>query len=123
MFLLVRDEDPPTVAAAVRAYAEEEGLVPIDLEDRARDPLAMLSVITGPRVIISAHEGQVAAFGLDTLDIADAEEWGAAISEACASEVVVFEPAPDGVRVYVFDDGELDETIEVPLHRSGRTRA
>jgi hypothetical protein len=123
MFLLVRDEDAPTVAGAIRAFAEDEGLVPIDLEDRVQDPLAMLAVLTGPRVLVSATDDQVAAFGLETLDIADADEWGAAISRACSSEVVAFEPAADGVRVYVFDDGEVDETIEVALHRSGRTRA
>lgn len=123
MFLLVRDEDAPTVASAIRAFAEDEGLVPLDLEAEAQNPLAMLSVLSGPRVLVSADADQVTAYGLETLDIAEPDEWGEAISKACSSEVIVFEPASDGVRVYVFDDGELEETIEVPLDPSGRTRA
>jgi hypothetical protein len=123
MFLLVRDEDAPTVAAAVRAFADEEGLVTVDLEAQAQNPLAMLSVLTGPRVFVTATETPVAAFGLESLDIAEADEWGTEISASCEAEVVVLEPAEDGVRVYVYDGGELDETLEVPLDPSGRTKA
>lgn len=123
MFLLVRDEDAPTVAAAVRAFADEEGLVAVNLEAQAQNPLAMLSVLTGPRVFVSATDTQVAAFGLESLDIAEADEWGTEISAACEAEVIVLEPAADGVRVFVYDGGELDEEIEVPLDSSGRTKA
>jgi len=123
MFLLVRDEDAPTVAAAIRAFGDEQGLVTVDLEAQAQNPLAMLSVLTGPRVFVTATETQVAVFGLESLDIAEPEEWGSEISAACESEVVVLEPADDGVRVHVFDGGEHEETIEVPIDPSGRTRA
>lgn len=123
MFLLVRDEDAPTVAAAVRAFADEEGLVPVDLEAEAQNPLAMLSVLAGPRVFVTAKGTQVAAFGLESLDIADPDEWGTQLSAACEAEVVVLAPQDDGVRVYVYDGGELDEEIEVPLDPSGRTKA
>lgn len=123
MFLLVRDEDAPTVAAAVRAFADEEGLVAVNLEAQAQNPLAMLSVLTGPRVFVSATETQVAAFGLESLDIAEADEWGTEISAACEAEVIVLDPAPDGVRVFVYDGGELDAEIEVALDSSGRTKA
>jgi hypothetical protein len=124
MFLLVRDEDAPTVAAAVRAFADEEGLVAVDLESQAaQNPLAMLSVLTGPRVFVTATETQVAAFGLESLDIAEADEWGTEISASCEAEVIVIDPAADGVRVFVYDGGELDEEIEVPLDPSGRTKA
>lgn len=123
MFLLVRDEDAPTVAAAVRAFADEEGLVVLDLEAQAQNPLAMLSVLTGPRVFVTATDTQVAAFGLESLDIAEADEWGTEISAACEAEVVVLAPVADGVRVYVYDGGELDEEIEIPVDPSGRTKA
>jgi hypothetical protein len=123
MFLLVRDEDAPTVAAAVRAFADEEGLVAVDLEAQAQNPLAMLSVLSGPRVFVTATETQVAAFGLESLDIAEADEWGTEISAACEAEVIVLEPAEDGVRVYVYDGGELDEQIDVEVDPSGKTKA
>jgi hypothetical protein len=123
MFLIVRDEDAPTVAAAINAFADEEGLEPIDLDARAQNPLAMLSVLAGPRAVVSTSGEQVVAFGLESLDIADAEEWGTAISAACETEVISIEPAEGGIRVYVFDGGELDEHIDVPLDRSGHTRA
>ncbi|MDB4939455.1 MAG: hypothetical protein JWP87_6427 [Labilithrix sp.] len=123
MFLIVRDEDAPTVAGAITAFADEEGLEPIDLDAQAQNPIAMLQLLAGPRALVSATGEQVAAFGLESLDIADAEEWGTAISTACETEVIAIEPAADGIRVYVFDGGELDEQLEVPLDPSGRTRA
>lgn len=123
MFLLVRDEDAPTVAAAVRAFADEGGLVAVDLEAQSQNPLAMLSVLTGPRVFVTATDTQVAAFGLESLDIADPDEWGTEISASCEAEVIVLAPAEDGVRVFVFDGGELDEEIEVPIDPSGRTKS
>lgn len=123
MFLLVRDEDGPTVAAAINAFADEEGLEPIDLEEGAQNPLAVLSVLTGPRAIVTQGEDAVAVFGLESLDVADAEDWGSAISAACETEVLALEVADDGVRVHVYDNGEPDEVIDVHLDPSGRTRA
>jgi hypothetical protein len=123
MFLLVRDEDAPTVAEAIDAYAREEGLEPVDLAEQADDPFAMLSVLGGPRVLVSASGDEVAAFGLESLDIAEPEEWGEQISRACSAEVLAFEITDGGVRVHVFDDGELEEAIDVALDPSGRTRA
>lgn len=122
MFLLVRDEDGPTVAAAINAFADEEGLEPIDLEGSAQNPLAMLSVLTGPRVLVAHAESGVAVFGLESLDIADPEEWGSEISASCETEVVVLEVLEDGVRVHVYDGGEEDEVLDVPVDPSGRTR-
>jgi hypothetical protein len=123
MFLVVRDEDAPTVAGAINAFADEEGLEPIDLDAQAQNPLAMLSLLAGPRAVVSSSGEQVVAYGLESLDIADAEEWGTAISTACETEVLSIEPAADGIRVYVFDGGELDEQLDVALDSSGRTRA
>ncbi len=123
MFLLVRDEDARTVATAINAFADEEGLEPIDLAAEEQSPLTMLSVLAGPRALVSTSGDQVVALGLESLDIADADEWGTAISAACETEVIAVDGAPDGVRVYVFDGGELDEEIEVALDPSGRTRA
>lgn len=123
MFLLVRDEDGPTVASAINAFADEEGLEPIDISANAQNPLAMLSVLTGPRAVVTQAEGVVAVFGLESLDIADAEDWGAAMSAACETEVLALEVEPEGVRVHVYDGGEPDEVIEMPLDPSGRTRS
>ena len=123
MFLLVRDEDARTVAAAINAFADEEGLEPIDLAAQEQNPLTMLSVLTGPRALVSASGDQVVALGLESLDIADADEWGSALSAACEAEVIAVDADPDGVHVYVFDGGELDERIDVALDPSGRTRA
>lgn len=123
MVLLVRDEDVPTVAEAIHAFADEEGLEPIDLHGEHQDPLTMLSVLTGPRALLSTTADAVVALGLDSLDVADADEWAAALSAACETEVVAIEPAADGLRVWVFDSGEIEEEIELPLDPSGRTRS
>lgn len=123
MVLLVRDEDVPTVAGAVKAFAEEEGLEPVETTSGPDDPLAVLALLGGPRVLVAEGEGLVAVFGLESLDVAEIEEWGAAISTACTTEVLTLEVAEDGVRMAVYDDGEHEETIEVPLDGSGRTRA
>ncbi len=122
MFLLVRDEDGPTVASAINAFADEEGLEPIDLEGTAQNPLAMLSVLTGPRVLVAHAESGVAVFGLESLDIADPEEWGSEISAACETEVIALEVVAHGVRVHVYDGGEEDEVLDVEVDPSGRTR-
>lgn len=110
------------VAAAVTGVADEEGLEPIDLAAEAGDPLAMLSILSGPHVTVSG-EDHVTVAGLASLDIADADEWGAMISAACECEVIALEAVSGGVRAYTFDGGEPDETIDVPLDRGGRTRA
>lgn len=125
MFLLVRDEDVPTVAAAITASAIEANLETVDLGEHPdqADPIAMLAVLTGPRVFVAMNEDHVFVSGLESLDIAEAEEWGSAISAACETEVVAIDVAEDGVRVWVFDGGELDEQLEVPLDPSGRTAA
>jgi hypothetical protein len=123
MFLLVRDEDVPTVIAAITAAAVEANLEPVDLAEEAGDPIAMLAVLTGPRVFVSMNEEHVFVSGLESLDIAEADEWGTSISAACETEVVAIDVAEDGVRAWVFDGGELDETIEVPLDPKGRTVA
>jgi hypothetical protein len=123
MFLLVRDEDPPTVAAAINAFADEEGLEPIDLASQAENPLSMLSVLSGPRVFVSQSDDQVFVAGLESLDIAEPDEWGTAVSTACETEVIAIAPVEGGVRTWVFDGGELDEQVDVPLDPSGRTAA
>ena len=123
MFVLVRDEDPPTVAAAVRAFAEEEGLEPVESETKPSNPLEALALLGGPQVLIAQATDQVFVGGLESLDIFDAQEWGEQLSLGCEAEVLVVDPASDGVRVYVFDEGELEDTIEILLDPSGRTKS
>ena len=61
------------------------------------------------------NDEHVFVSGLESLDIAEADEWGATIPAACETEVIAVDVADDGVRAWVFDDGELDEEIEVLL--------
>lgn len=123
MFLLVRDEDAPTVAAAITAFADEGGLEPVVVDAETDNPLAMVAILTGPRAVVSEADGQVVAFGLESLGIADAEAWGSAVSAACETEVIAVEASPAGAHVHVYDNGELDERIDLTLDRSGRTPA
>lgn len=123
MMVLVRDEDPPTVAAAITARADEEGLEAVDMATHAEDPLAMLAVLAAPRVFVSSSHDQVVVAGLESLDIATPEEWGTALSAACETEVVVVDAVDGGIVAWVFDGGELDERVEVPRDPSGRTKA
>lgn len=123
MIVLVRDEDPPTVAAAITARADEEGLEAVDVAAQADDPLAMLAVLAGPRVFVSSSHEQVVVAGLESLDVATPEEWGTALSAACESEVVVVVADDAGVVAWVFDGGELDERVDVRHDASGRTTA
>jgi hypothetical protein len=95
MFLIVRDEDVPTVAAAVQAFAVEEGLEPDE---------------GGVRVVVAMGEESVVVSGLEGLDIADADEWAKHLSDVCGTEVIAVE---DG-EVLVFDAGEQEDEPDVP---------
>lgn len=129
MFLMVRDEDIPTVTEAVTARAEAAGLESVDVGADVQDPFAMLAVLTGPRVMVAQGEEQVVVTWLASLGLGGAEAWGRALSEACGAEVLVVEAAERGARVEVWDDGTLDEAFDVPLARGkgggapGLTRA
>jgi hypothetical protein len=121
MFLLVRDEDVPTVAEAITAYATEEGLDVAPDSDAIDNPLGMLAMLAQPRAHLSMSGDSVVVTGLDTLDLADADEWASTLSSACSTEVLAFDLADDGVRVFVYDDGEQESEIEVPLSPTGRS--
>src|SRR5262245_59834831 len=100
MFLLVRDEDAPTVAAAITAHADEGWLEPVDVGAPSDDPFAMLAVLGGPRVFVSVSDEQVVVSGLESLDLGVPEEWGTALSTACETEVVAIDAADDRVIVW-----------------------
>jgi hypothetical protein len=122
MFVLVRDEDVPTVAAAVNQYASDEGLeiAPPDAAESA-NPLALLAALGNPRAFVSTSGDNVVLTGLESLDIADPDEWARHLSTVLSTEVVALAVADDGVRVFVFAEGEEEEEIEVPLSPSGRS--
>ncbi|HEY8072547.1 MAG TPA: hypothetical protein VIF62_00510 [Labilithrix sp.] len=121
MLLVLRDEDIETVGSAVTAIALQHGLEPAAADEQAQDILALAAALLGPRVVLSAGEDFVLAEGLASLDVGVA--WGAALSAACGNEVVAIEPAPNGIRVTTFDDGEEDEAIDVDVDPSGTTRS
>ncbi len=123
MILIVRDEDTPTVAAAINAFADEEGLESVPLESLAQsqNPFDMLGVLAAPRVLVAMSGEQVVVTGLESLDIAEPEEWGASMSSSCDAEVIVVDVADDGLHVGVFDDGEPEETIHVAWKPGGKT--
>ena len=123
MFILVRDEDPPTVAAAIEAFTDEAGLERVEVEVTPDNPFAMLGALTLPRVVVSASDDQVCIAGLELLDIAEPEEWASSLSASCESEVVAIVPTDGGLHVYVYDGGEADEDFAVPLDPSGVTKA
>src|SRR3954453_7593060 len=108
MFVIVRDEDVPTVAAAVAAIAQEEGFE----EQEDDDTLGVLAMMGGPQVRISQTDGQVVIEGLDTLDLAEGDEWAASLSKACSAEVIAIEGAEVGLLVHVFDE-EAEPSITV----------
>lgn len=123
MFILVRDEDPPTVAAAIEAFTDEAGLERVEVEVTPDNPFAMLGALALPRVVVSASDDQVCVSGLEVLDIAEPDEWASSLSASCESEVVAIVPTESGLHVYVYDGGEADEDFAVQLDPSGVTKA
>ncbi len=123
MLLLLRDEDVDTVGSAITAVALQHGLELVDPASQGTDILSVAASLLGPRVVLAQGEDFVLADGLASLDIGDAELWGKALSGACGNEILAIEPAPNGIRVAMFDDGELDESIAVDLDHSGKTRS
>ncbi len=123
MLLILRDEDVGTVGSAIAAIALQHGLEPAEGEAEAQDILSLAAALLGPRVVLTQGEDFVIADGLASLDIGDGATWGAALSSACGNEVVAIEPAPNGIRVTTFDDGEEDEAIDVDVDPSGKTRS
>lgn len=108
MFVIVRDEDVPTVAGAVGAVAQEAGL-----EQREDDDaLGVLAMMGSPQVRVSQAEGQVVIEGLDTLDLAEGDEWAASLAKACSAEVIAIEGAEVGLLVHVHDE-EAEPTITI----------
>lgn len=122
MFLLVRDEDVPTVAETITGFAFDEGLE-ITPPPAAMNPLAMLAALTKPRAIVAQTGDSVLVSGAASFDIAEPEEWAARLSKDLGTEVVALDVADDGVRVYVYSDGEEESLVEVPLSPSGTTRS
>lgn len=110
MFVIVRDEDVPTVTEAVGAIADDAGLERIDPDD----VLGMLAGMTGggAQVRISQTEAGVVLEGLDTLDLAEGDEWAASLGKACSAEVIAIEGAEVGLLVHVYDE-EAEPPITV----------
>lgn len=121
MLLLLRDEDIPTVTSAITAIALQHGLEPIAPDDEPQDILSQAAMLLGPRAVLTPGEDFVVAGGLDSLGIGDAAALGAALSAACGNEVLAIAPTGDGIRVILFDDGDLDEDIRVNVNHSGKT--
>lgn len=122
MLLILRDEDTATVGSAITAIALQKGLEPVDPESQAQDILSLAASLLGPRVTLVAGEDFVLADGLASLG-GEADEWGKALSAACGNEVLSIAPAPNGIRVAIFDDGDLDEAIDVDVDPSGKTKS
>ena len=121
MLLLLRDEDIPTVTSAIIAIALQPGLEPITPEEEPQDILSQAAMLLGPRAVLTPGEDFVVAGGLDSLGIGDAAALGAALSAACGNEVLAIAPTGDGIRVILFDDGDVDEDVHVNLNHSGKT--
>ncbi len=121
MLLLLRDEDVPTVASAITAIALQNGLEAVDDAEAPQDILSVAARLVGPTVMITPGEDFVIVGGLDSLGIGDAATLGEALSSACGNEVIAIAPTGDGIRVLVFDDGDLDDDIAVNLNHSGKT--
>src|SRR5688500_13798357 len=119
MYLLVRDEDVPSVAATITVQAADDGLTPAAAP--AEDPLAMLASLGQPRALIRTAGDSIVVAGLESLDIAEPDEWASRVSGALETEVVAFEIAEDGVRVWVYSEGEEESAFEVPF-TAGRIR-
>ncbi|MBS2011687.1 MAG: hypothetical protein JST00_02140 [Deltaproteobacteria bacterium] len=120
MLLLLRDEDVPTVSSAITAIALQHGLVPVDPETEPQDILSVAALLVGPRAVLTPGDDFVVAGSLDTLGVGDAIELGRALSAACSNEVLTIAPTGDGIRVALFDDGDLDEDIRVDLAPPGK---
>lgn len=123
MLLILRDEDVETVGSAITAIALQHGLEWVDPRARGQDILSVAASLLGPRVVLAQGEDFVLVDGLGSLGVGDADLWGKALSGACGNEIVAVEPAPNGIRVAVFDDGDLDESIPVDVDPSGTTRS
>lgn len=123
MLLLLRDEDVPTVTGAITVIALQNGLDVVDQEAEPQDLLSVAAMLVGPRVILTPGEDFVIVGGLDSLGIGDAEALGGALSAACGNEVLAIAPTGDGIRVLLFDDGDLDEDIAVNLSHTGKTKS
>jgi hypothetical protein len=123
VLLILRDEDVETVGSAITAIALQRGLEPVDPEVEDHDILAAAARLLGPRVVLTTGEDFVLADGLASLESGGAEVWAEALSAACGNEVIAIAPAPDGIRVTMFDDGERDAAIDVDLDPSGTTRS
>jgi hypothetical protein len=121
MLLLLRDEDLTTVASVITAIALQNGLETVDPDNEPQDILSLAAMLVGPRVVLVAGDDFVIASALESLDIGDVGDLGQALSSACGNEVVAITPTGDGIRVLVFDDGELDEDVAVNLSPSGKT--
>lgn len=123
MLLILRDEDVETVASAITAVALQRGLEPVEPGTQGEDLLSIAASLLGPRVVLAQGEDFVLVDGLASLDVGDADVWGEALSGACGNEIVAIEPAADGIRVAVFDDGERDASIALDLDPSGAVRS
>lgn len=107
MFVIVRDEDVPTVAKAVSALADDGGFEAVTDDGTDLPPFGGTLMLR-----ISQAEGQVVIEGLEALDLGDGEEWARDLSTACSAEVIAIEGAEVGLLVHVYDE-EAEPPISV----------
>ncbi|AKV02868.1 hypothetical protein AKJ09_09531 [Labilithrix luteola] len=116
MILLVRGKSVEEVSGAVAEYAEDDGgLEPFGIDPG--NPLALVDGLAGPNVVVSQVGDWVSIANAASLDIADADEWGAALSASCDATVVALDLDEEGVEAFVFDGGDESVTLKFPLGR------
>lgn len=116
MILLVRGKSVEEVSGSVAEYAEDDGgLEPFAIDPG--NPLALIEGLGGPNVVVSEVGPWVTVANAASLDIADADEWGAALSASCEATVVALDLGEEGVDAFVFEDGESEVTVNLPLGR------
>lgn len=116
MILLVRGKSVEEVSGAVAEYAEDDGgLEPFAIDPT--NPLALIEGLAGPNVVVSEVGPWVTVANAASLDIADADEWGAALSSACEATVVALDVGEEGVDAFLFEGGESEVTVSLSLGR------
>ncbi len=125
--LLIRGSDAETVAAAVTAFAVEEGFIAVDFAEVASDPMGLVAALNGMHAIVSGTGSTVSVNGLAGLDLAEAEEWAAMLSSVLAAQVLAIEVFEEesgaSLRLHDYRGGEAGRVVDVTLDASGTTRA
>jgi histidinol dehydrogenase len=136
MFIVVRDEDVPTVASAVTAFAVEEGLLPVDLSAslQADGLLAALHLVGIEEVyrIGGVQAIGAMAYGTSTIPAVD-KVYGPGNAYVCEAKRQVFGtvgvdslPGPSEVMIIADDTARADfvaaDLLAQAEHGSGREK-